>query len=199
MNQQINLYQVRFRKNRKLASADDGVLVLALTLFLMIGASIWYHQLYKEAERRNLERTQLKAGLVDELDGLRKELQVLLADKRIDMQVQKLAHEIDVRRRMIDYVANNQLGSGAGYAEYLGSLTELNVAEVWLHNIQLAENQVSLAGSALNEEKVPEYFSGLQQRALFAGKSFELFEVKRKADSEWKVDFRIASRESAHE
>ena len=199
INQQINLYQDRFRDIRPPLSALHAGVIVTTTLLVLVVSSLWY-QGYEDDHRQRYEQSlQRQQEVTQKLEQQRSELQALLADDRLELQLQQVNRDIALRERMIDFVAGNQLGEGRGFAGNLDELSRMQVKDVWLSEIALAENQIRLAGSALNEEKVPQYFGQLQERELFEGRVFEVFQVDRTSQSDWKVDFVIASRAASHE
>ena len=74
------------------------------------------------------------------------------------------------------------------------ALSNLQVDEVWLNQIRLAEDFVQIRGSSLSAEQVPGYFDRFSEEEVFRGNRFDLFELSRDRNSEWKVDFEIATR-----
>ena len=85
-------------------------------------------------------------------------------------------------------------GLDAPCSDSPGDWQLLSVDRIWLSEISLGNEYVRLSGSALKAENVPQYFNRLQERELFEGRVFELFEVDRTRTADWKVDFVIASR-----
>lgn len=199
MNQQINLYQDRFKDIQPLMSARHGATILAGTLVVLIISSFWYHDHHASRLQTYDTNVQLKQQAADELEVLRKELQTRLADTQIKTQLQQVSEDIEVRKRMIDFVSNNQFGAGEGFAENLSEIAKVEFSTIWLNEISLQDDYVRLSGSALNAENVPQYFQQIQSRELFEGRVFDIFELDRSRSAEWKVDFIIASREASNE
>ncbi len=194
IEQRINLYDDRFRKQRIVLSAVDMLLITVVTLGLLLGSSYWYHLVKQNAEQEQQRLTSQKQQLTVTLQELREVLEARLADNSVEMQVNKVSREITIRKRLIDMVVNNQFGSGMGFSNNLSELSKFKVNNVWLNEISFSESDLRLAGSALKAEDVPEYFNLFQQRDLFSGRTFEVFEVNRDQNQDWKVDFLIASR-----
>jgi len=194
MNQQINLYQDRFKDIQPPMSAVHAVMILGTVLVMLVASSFWYHNLQATSQQNYDVRLQQKQGLEQELATLRKELQAKLADTQVEQELQKVSMDIEVRQRMIDFVSNNQFGAGEGFSDNLAEIARLEFGDVWLSEISLGNEYVRLSGSALKAENVPQYFNRLQDRELFEGRVFELFEVDRTRTADWKVDFVIASR-----
>jgi len=137
--------------------------------------------------------------LTNELNMTSAELTNLLADSRIDEKISSVSKAVSARKKILVFVSANQFGSGQGFSSYLAALSELHVDDVWLDEISLAENYVKIRGSALNAELVPEYFGRFGEQAIFKGNRFNVFNVTRKQDTDWKVDFEIATDETINE
>ena len=193
IEQQINLYDDRFREKRIVLSAVDMLLLLVIVLGLLLAFSYWYQLQIDFAEQEQQRLTSQKQQLTTTLDKLRKALDTRLSDNSIEMQVNKVSREITIRKRLLDMVASNQFGSGMGFSNNLNELSKFRVENVWLNEISLSEQDMKLAGSALQPEAIPEYFNQFQQRDLFSGRTFEVFELNRDKQQDWKVDFLIAS------
>ena len=194
IRQQINLYQERFHEKQLLLSARNGLLVVSLGLALMLIASFFYVHMKQQQHDRYEQNVASKEQANQRLQAIQVELQRLLADDRIDRELVRLEGDLSARQRMIDFVENNQFGSGDGFSIHLTALAGLKKDDLWLHEMSLASDYIKLSGSALAEQSVPEYFNMFQDQQLFAGRVFDVFELGRDRDQTWKVDFVIASR-----
>lgn len=193
LNQKINLYQARFKK-KKIVLSVFQMAAIGIVLFSVLGAgSYMYRSQLNLSHSESLNAQEQKQRLNEKLQALRLKLDALLAKNEVDDEIIKVSKDIAVRKQMIEFVDNNQFGSGRGFSGNLGELSEFNIRDVWLNEIILAENFMKLSGSALKAEKVPEYFSLLRSRELFKGQVFDVFHVDRKKSRDWKVDFVIAS------
>lgn len=199
MEQRINLYQDRFKDIQPFMSARHGLITVAATVVMLLISSIWYELKRSDAQQLHELSVAQKEQATQQLASLRKELQARLADTAIEQQLRKVSNDISVRQRMIDFVSNNQFGSGRGFSLHLLEMASMDFKDVWLNEISLREDFVRLSGSALKAEMVPQYFSEIQEREMFEGRVFDVFEVDRASTTDWKVDFVIASRAQGHE
>ncbi len=199
IRQQINLYQDRFREPRVLLSAVQSLWLLGVLTLLMLAGSYHYQSTFWQLQSVHDDRLQEKALAEQELAINRKQLDAALADTRLDRQMRELLKDIDSRKRLIRFVELNSLGSGDGFSSQLQDLSAIEVDNVWLSEISLGNNFVRLSGSALKAEDVPLYFHQFRQRRLFKGRAFDIFELKRDQEQDWKVDFVIASRSKSDE
>lgn len=192
--QQINLYQDRFREKRLWISARQ----VAAAVLVLIGAiSIWSFLLdseLRQAQQRNLAITADRESMAAELAAANAELARLLEDSRLDEEIENTARQISARKKVLNFVDANRFGSGEGFSGYLVALSNLQVDEIWLNQIRLAENFVQIKGSSLSAEQVPGYFDRFSDEEIFRGNRFDQFELSRDDKNEWKVDFEIATR-----
>lgn len=191
--QQINLYQERFRERRLWISATQ---VAAALLLVIAAATVWSFLLHNELEQAEQQNRLVKAErdqVTVELTAIRAELAKLLEDNRIDLKIENTARQISARKRVLNFVDANRFGSGRGFSDYLVALSNLHVENIWLNQIRFAENFVQIKGSALNATEVPGYLDSFSSESVFQGNRFDLFRVSRPRDSDWKVDFEIAT------
>ena len=199
IRQQINLYQERFRDKQLLLSARNGLILLGLSFAVLLAASLLYLDTRQQQHDLYQQNLVSKQQANQRLQAIQLELQRLLADDRLDRQIVKLESDVGARQRIIEFVETNQFGSGAGFSNQLAALSSLKKDDLWLNEISLASDYIKLAGSALAEQSVPEYFTMFQEQQLFAGRVFDVFELGRDRDRAWKVDFVIASRAVAND
>lgn len=199
IQQQINLYDERFKEKKLLFSAAQVASVLLVVLLGMGGWSYMIQTSLDQAKQENLMVKASRHKLTDELNMVSAELTKFLADSQIDREISGVSRKINARKKVLAFVNANQFGSGQGFSSYLVALSELHVDNVWLDEISLAENYVKIRGSALNAELVPEYFDRFSEQAIFQGSQFDIFRVNRKEDTDWKVDFEIATAETINE
>jgi hypothetical protein len=191
--QQINLYQDRFKEKQLWISALQ---VAAALLVVIAAGAIWSFLLHTEFEQTRLANLEIKASrdrTTAELTVANAELAKLLEDKRLDREIETTARQISARKRVLQFVDANSFGSGEGFSSYLVALSRLHVDDIWLTQIRFSENFVQIKGSALNAAEVPGYFDRFSEENIFQGHRFDLFELSRARDSDWKVDFEIAT------
>jgi hypothetical protein len=191
--QQINLYQDRFRKKRLWISA---VQVAAALLVVIAAGAIWsflLHTDFEQARRSNLAIEADRNRMTAELAVANADLSKLLEDHRLDREIETTARQISARKKVLNFVDGNRFGSGEGFSDYLVALSHLQVDDIWLNQIRFSENFVQIKGSALNAAEVPGYFDRFGDEDIFQGNRFDLFQLSRASDSDWKVDFEIAT------
>jgi hypothetical protein len=191
--QQINLYQDRFREKRLWISAAQ---VAAALLLVIAAGSIWSFLLHTEFEQARLDNLKIKADrdrITAELLVVNGKLAKLLEDHRLDRKIESTSRQISARKKVLKFVDANRFGSGQGFSSYLVALSNLHVDDIWLTRIRFAENFVQIKGSALKAAEVTGYFDRFSDEDVFKGNRFDLFQLNRASDSDWKVDFEIAT------
>lgn len=199
IEQQINLYQDRFRKKRQLLSGAQTLLLLVLVVLGLSGYSFKLQIEQDDAESAGLAITQQKKTVADELALANAELTRLLENSDLDTQISNVSREIRARGKVIDFVTGNRFGSNQGFSRYLVSLSNLHMENIWLNEIKVSGNYVRIQGSSLNEELVPGYFDQFSEESVFAGNRFDVFSLQRDDKTSWKVDFEIASKEALND
>ncbi len=195
IEQRINLYQERFRKKMLLLSATQLASLIVLNLVVITAWSYILQTDMDEATALNAVLKKRQNSIADELNVANAELTRLMADNRMDQKIASVTGDISARHRVLSFVDANQFGSGQGFSSYLVSLSRLAIENVWLSEIRLTENYMSIHGSALDAALVPTYFNRFGEEAVFKGSRFDLFQLERQAATDWKVDFKIATNE----
>ena len=195
IEQQINLYQDRFREKRTIMSVAQLTTLLVIVVVTMLGYSMYFQSELDTAVAANIALMQQRESVAGELNLASADLNRLLADTRMDDRIADASREIRARKKILDFVDQNQFGSGRGFSDYLISLSKLHIENVWLDEIKFAENYVRIHGSSLSAELIPAYFARFSEESVFKGNRFDIFRLDRNQATNWKVDFEIATRE----
>ncbi|MCH6566590.1 MAG: PilN domain-containing protein [Proteobacteria bacterium] len=199
ITQQVNLYQDRFHEKKLLFSAQQ---ILSVLVIILLGGAYGTYLIQSNlniAKRDNYSIKQSQNKITNELNAANAELAMLLADRRMDLEITGLSREVGARKKVLAFVSANQFGSGQGFSSYLLALSNLHVENVWLNEISLADNYLKIRGSALSADLVPLYFGRFSQESVFRGNRFNIFQLERNEATDWKVDFEIATDESLDE
>jgi hypothetical protein len=191
--QQINLYQERFYEKRLWFSAGQAV---GVTLLAIAAAAIWSFLLeseLKQVEQHSREIVASRDRLTLELQVANSELVRMLEDTRLDREIETTARKISARKQVLHFVDGNQFGSGKGFSDYMVALSRLHVDDIWLKQIRLSDGFVHISGSALAATEIPPYFARFSDEAVFQGGQYDLFQLQRDEEMDWKVDFEIAT------
>lgn len=193
--QQINLYQDQFKIKRLFVSALNVNIFLLIMLFFLGAWSYLLESDLKDLKQQNQWLKASQTSVNTELAIVPDELNRQLSDSRIEDSIDVITKQLQARKKVIRFVENNQFSSGEGFSSYLKSLSNLQIDDVWLDEIFLSDSFVKMKGSALNANLIPTYFASFSEESVFRGQRFQLFQLDRKADTDWKVDFTIATEE----
>lgn len=193
--QQINLYQDRFREKRVWISLNQLAAAFAVVIVVIAAWSLLLQGQHDRARAHNLAIKSDRERMSAELAAANAELAALLEDKQLDRDIEYTARQISARKKVLKFVNDNRFGSGKGFSGYLVALSRLHVDNVWLNHIHLGQDFIRIRGSSLSAEQVPGYFARFSDQPIFVGNRFDLFEVNRGKESQWKVDFEIATRD----
>lgn len=175
MSQQINLYQAKFRKQRKALSAREaslGLLLIAGSVAAWSGV-IWQQndRLTKEAERVAHNVAEQKAvadRLVIEVNQRKK-------DAQLESAVQRAEQRVAATRDVMQIINGDSVGSTNGYSEQLRALARQSLQGLWLTGFTLAANadENVIRGRTLDPELVPTYLRRLNAERTLQGRHFD--------------------------
>lgn len=198
MNQQINLHQPIFRKQRALFSAQIVLricIIWALALGLVYGLSLW--------SERALAREH--AALVRNRDAAQSRLQVLTStqfepgqSQQLESELERLQTERAQKESVLRVLARGELGSTVGFAPQLDALAGRRLAGVWLTHIGLMEGgrEISLRGEASREDLLPRFLERLADGEGFPGARFGDVRLER-APEGGQLSFELHTRPGA--
>ncbi|MCC2656166.1 MAG: biosis protein MshA [Panacagrimonas sp.] len=184
MNQQINLHQPIFRKQRALFSSQIVLRICAIwavALGVVYGLTLW--------SERGLAREH--AILVSKRDQANARLQVLTAtqsesgqSQQLEAELQRLQNERAQKESVLRVLARGELGSTAGFVPQLDALADRRLAGVWLTHIGLMEGgrEISLRGETSREDLLPRFLERLAGGQGFPGARFGDVRLERAPD-----------------
>jgi Tfp pilus assembly protein PilN len=181
MNQQINLYQLQFRRQKKLFSAMTMIQVCAIFLFISVSIySYSYISLQPLEGQLSTLQTNL-AELNDELTLLQAQLPGESGSRLLENEITRLSNELSRRQRVADMLSNRIIGNIDGLSGYLEVLARQHVEGAWLTKISVASGGevLSLEGRTQSSELVPIYLDRLATEPLLDGMAFNVMEMTR--------------------
>lgn len=187
MNQQVNLYQPIFRRQKRVFSALALVqvtLVVVLAFAAVYAYGAWrVHVLAADLVEQEARRDAALARLA-ELD---KRLPPLQGSRLLEAEVARLESALEAKRR-VAAALDSGAGPGArGFSAHLEGLARQHIQGIWLTGVEIGEAGalLGLKGGALQAELVPEYVQRLAREPVFQGLRFRILRLGRpEADSE---------------
>lgn len=192
INQQINLFQPIFRKERKLLSfrvlmQASGVVLTAL--MLMYGWGAWQvremradlAQLQGQLEQRNAQLASLGAQLAQSKP-----------DSGPQQELARLEQEMLARQKVVNALLQARENYRKGVSPYLESFARQTPAGLWLTGFTVQNGGAGLVirGSALQPELVPSFVQKLAAETTLSGTRFGLLQMQRE-EKKNSVDFTL--------
>lgn len=174
MSQQINLFNPRFRHEKRYLTAPALALMAGVALF---GALAFAVAARGRAEAAEAEAAEVKAAL-QEAETRKQTTLTALVQRPKDASVGEQLARAEAEHRALQGVAaileQNRVGDPRGYATYFQALARSRVPGVWLTGVDISGTaaDIGLRGRALRAELLPGYLNGLAREPVLQGKAF---------------------------
>lgn len=192
--QQVNFYRNK-KDNQGPLSFQHCAIIAAVILAIFIGLII----------NNSLKIDKLKLE-VSKLEGLKEDSTIKLEEyskkypmKSLDLGLQdvidKKKQEKQGKKVLIDFFSQGLNDSNSGFSKYLTALSERHTEGLWLTKIELTKlgKSISLTGSTLKPEILPEYISELGKETAFSGTTFAMMRLGRPDKDSQYLNFTLTS------
>ena len=197
MNQQINLYQPMFRKQKVVFSAMTMLQVGIF--FLLVFSSLYAYQNSKlkpfQKQLASLETELTQLGI--QLAAMESSQKSRSKSKLLENEIAKLSNELVQRERISNVLSSRSFGNSSGFSSYLEAFARGHVQGTWLTHVNIRQggSSLGLMGKTLSSELVPVYLQKLAEEKSLHGSSFNVMEIARietdEGDSE--INFSIST------
>lgn len=195
MDQQINLYQPMFRRQRHLFGARTMVKTLAMLGLALLG--LYFFALLEvlglEKEVAQLEsREQAYSAQLQHVTANQGEA----SNSGVDGELKLLNSQLAEREKLVQVLSSQQFGKTIGFSSKLRALAERTVKGVRLTRIAAngSGDGLFLHGESLHEELIPAYLQGLSEAPELDGLKFDRLTVTQDDEVGGPVTFEVASR-----
>ncbi len=195
MNQQINLFQPMFRKQKKVFSAIAMAQVVGL-IVIMLGAiyayNLWSLQPFeKELVKVNTELQRLQ----QEFAQLQAKAPASTKSQLLEDEIRLLSRELEHKRQIAEVLNTGSFGNRKGFSAYFEGLARQHVSGLWLTKVTLHNGgtRLVLSGKTNDAELIPIYIQKLASEPAFAGLSFNVLEMSRDEDNAEIIVFNMAT------
>lgn len=197
MIQQINLYQLEFRKVSNWISlsffAGVGLMVLIL-LASSFYQALSLDDLETELSARNSELNSLEQSY----QALQKTVQPRAIDMNLAERVLKVKRSNEEKIRAKNYLSGDGAGNLTGFSSLLQGLGRQRdkIEELWLKKIQFSDGgyDMRLYGSNYQAELLPEFIQALNEEDLYKDREFRQIKINRSTQDKKIIDFELATR-----
>ena len=195
MNQQINLYQPMFRRQRHLFGTRTMVKTLATLGLALLG-------LYFFALLEVLGLEKEVAQLESREQAYSMQLQRVTANQDagpnsgIDAELKVLNSQLVEREKLVQVLSSQRFGKTIGFSSKLRALAERTVKGVRLTRVAAngSGDGLFLQGESLHEELIPAYLQGLSEAPQLDGLKFDRLSITQDEETPGRVTFEVASR-----
>ena len=199
MNQNINLYQPMFRRERKLFSAHTMGISIAILVAGLVLIQIVNQLGYNRLETRLTELEQEEQQALDRLERMREELPTPTESPALQQRVERTEQQRDLRRRALELLDAGEVGRSEGFSEHLAGVARQRIDPVWLTRIHLSEGgrHIHFEGRTLNPDRVPGWVRRLADEAAYEGVTFRHMRIEQDAEAaaeQGALAFRLSTR-----
>jgi Tfp pilus assembly protein PilN len=195
MNQQINLFQPIFRKERKILSFVTMVQIclIVLAALLLISGYSWWQTLSLKQNLAGLKQ-QHQARLA-QLDKVTREVAKMKDKDQSQSQIERLEQELQAERHILAVLDGKRLRQIKGFSSYFESFSHQVVQGMWLTGFDVANGgqSVQIRGSSTEPDLVPRFLQGLSKEKQLQGTEFSVLQMLREDDDVSWVDFVVSA------
>jgi cell division protein FtsL len=185
MSQQINLYQAKFRKQRKPLSAREAALGMLLVAAVVAANAAWLWQKNDGLARQVKEIEAQVAEQKSSADRLTAENSQRKKDAQLEASAQRAEQQVAATRDVMQLINGGTIGVPNGYSEQLRALARQALVGMWLTGFTLAANadENLIRGRTLDAELVPAYLRRLNGEPTFQGQHFDALTISTPAEA----------------
>ncbi|HSR62366.1 MAG TPA: PilN domain-containing protein [Gammaproteobacteria bacterium] len=195
MNQQINLYQPIFRKQKKIFSAYT--MLQTCLFFIFVFAAITAYEMYhlKPMQEQLAKIDQDLAHLEAQLEKEKAKKQTDAKTRLLKNEIARLTRELEEREKIKRALRDDEIGNSKGFSPYLEALARQHVNGTWLTRIVINNGGAGLGleGRTLSSDLVPVYIQRLSNEKVMTGASFNVMELQRPEKETAQIAFRVSS------
>lgn len=181
MNQQINLYQPIFRKERRLFSALAIAQLCAVAAVALGAFAVYAQQRVGALDEQVTQLRAQEAARVSQLQSLSRRLAESGGDEALQARLAEAVLALRDRESVLGMLAGAGVGSVNGFSHHLEALARRRLDGLWLTSVSLSgtDGNVRLEGRAADAALVPEYLQQLAAEVPFGGQRFASFQLSR--------------------
>jgi len=193
INQQVNLFQPIFRKERKLLSFRvlvQACAAMLVALLMMYGWTVQQTQ-QMEADLAQLKKRQTQFSR--QLTEVSTQLAEMKTDTAPQLTLASLEQELAARQKVVIALTRVKDSYTRGISNYLESFSRQAPGGVWLtgFTVQAGGEGLVIHGSSLKAALVPTFLQQLSSEKALSGTKFGLLQIQREKPGAHFVDFTV--------
>lgn len=196
INQQINLYQLSFRKQKISFSAYT---LLTILVALGLGMSVIYGYSIWQGQQLDNELTALKARhtkVQSELEKMKQKYPARTSSLTLEQYIVELELSYRTKISVFNTLREQVARSGKGFAKYFEGLARQTVPGLWITSIRLNAGgaYLGMSGSTMRPEFVPKLLQALATEKAYLGTEFKVLTLERtQQGADW-IDFQLVTK-----
>jgi len=193
INQQVNLFQPIFRKERKLLSFRVLLQTCAAVLLVLVMMYGWSMQQTQQMEADLAQLKKQQAQVSSRLIEVSARLASMKTDTAPQLALADLEQELVARQKVITALTRVKESYTQGVSNYLESFSRQAPKGVWLtgFTVQAGGEGLVIRGSSLESALVPAFLERLSSESALQGTKFGLLQIKREEVDDQHVDFTV--------
>ncbi|PHS68519.1 MAG: hypothetical protein COB23_09120 [Methylophaga sp.] len=183
--QQINLYQQQFKPKKVIFPAKQMLLLALISVVLLIVFSILLSQKLQHRTVSLDDQTQQIKELSQQQVSLQSQISTRVLNPILVAELKNIQQQQQDNQSLLKHLSNRSFGNRAGFSSILTTLSEHRIDNAWLSQFSLLQGGefITLYGSALTSELVPQYIDNLATSDYFHGKNFSVFKLEQPEDT----------------
>jgi Fimbrial assembly protein (PilN) len=193
INQQVNLFQPIFRKERKLLSFKVLLQASAAVLGVLVLLFGWSLQQTRQVEGDLAQLQQREAKFTAQLTAVSARLAGMKINTAPQLALANLEQELKARQKVVAVLTRVRDSYTKGVSGYLESFSRQAPKGVWLtgFTVQAGGEGLVIRGGALKPALVPTFLQQLSSESVLQGTEFGLMQIQREEPDARFVDFTV--------
>ena len=197
MQQQINLFQPIFRKERKIFSFGALIqisLTIVVALAILYGYGSWQNTALKKDIAGMKKRHDERIGM---LERLSREVAKHDSENTPQKEIARLEAELAAERYIVSLLGQDKHGTALGFSEYLEIFSRRVVQGMWISQFTVLDGgaHMLIKGGALSAELLPGFLQGLSEEPELQGLEFTVLQMAREEPKRAWIEFILSSKE----
>jgi cell division protein FtsL len=193
INQQVNLFQPIFRKERKLLSFKVLLQACAAVVVVLALLFVWSLQQTRQMDAELAQLKQQQSQYSTKLTKVSARLASMKTDSEPQLALAKLEQELAARKKVVAKLRRVKDSYSKGVSAYLESFSRQAPRGVWLtgFTVQAGGEGLVIRGSSLQPSLIPTFLQQLSSEDALRGTEFGLLQIQREKPGARYVDFTV--------
>jgi len=195
VQQQINLFQPIFCKERKLLSFAVFLQFLAIVLLALIGLYLYNFWQVRATQSQITQLKQQHNQRLGQLEQISREAASRDPKGSPEYRIQALQAELDAEKYVLSVLSSAPQSQTHGFSPLIQGMANQVVHGLWLKKFNISEGgkDLTIVGASVSPELLPKFLQGLSKEPQMMGKQFRVMHLVRDApDRPW-LDFILSS------